>query len=213
MSFRSKNFTRIILMLFLFSSQFSNAQLTEKKFHISGKYLVGAIDSSVYQGAGLSMEWHVHRNIGLIYSVDYFQRDNNYRHFHAPMGIIGGPFLILTSFANSSDDEDESSSSGFGALIGVLILALPDGVSAHFSPAYKWDISPYANVLGIDFVKDRTTNNSWIKYSCSFGTRVHYSLSDHVIINSFIETRKVAGHAWGIGGGLGIGYAFVDREE
>lgn len=148
--------------------------------------------------------------IGLNYNLDLMYRNDQYRHIHAPMGLSGGPILIYSSVVRWLNDDQVGENNSLGFFLGLLMLALPDGVSGHFSPSYKWDISPYANVLGLDFIKNRENGQTSVKYACSFGARVHYSVLDHLTVSGFLETRKAAGHPWGIGGGFGIGYAFGD---
>jgi hypothetical protein len=205
-----KHITLTLLLTAIVSA--GTAQLTERKFHVYGRYSAGGMDTAVYNHVGIGFEWHVHKNIGLIYNVDLQLRNDDFRHIHAPMGLAGGPLLIYASAARWwNDDEINDDSDGLGFLIGFLILALPDGISGHFSPGYKWDISPYANGLGIDFIKNRENGETWIKYACSFGTRVHYSVIDNMTISGFLETRKAAGQPWGFGGGIGFGYAFINK--
>lgn len=201
-----------IAILFLFVSFTSEAQLTEHKYHLTGKFSLGSIDRATYQNYSLGFEWHLHKNIGINYNLDLLYRNDNFRHIHTPMGLIGGPIIVLASVFNSFGYY--SLGGGSGSLwMALLIFALPDGISGHFSFRYKWDISPYANVLGIDFVKNRTNGDNWIKYACSFGSRINYSMNDHLTFTGFLETRKTAGYPFGIGGGVGIGYAFGDIED
>jgi len=126
------------------------------------------------------------------------------------MGVVGGPILIADGFANLFS-VNSTNSSGFGIVVGIFLLALPDGVTFHIPLAYKWDLGVNANVLGIDFVKDRYSSSSWIKYACSFGAKGTYSIKDYMTASIFIETRKTAGYEWGIGGGAGLGFCFGDR--
>jgi hypothetical protein len=199
-----------LLLIFIVFSVYSNAQLTQHQFHFSTKYSSGSIDSALYNNFSLNFEVIVHNNIGLNYNFDLLFRNDNVHQIHAPMGLIGGPLLMLAGLASGSD----STSSGGGlVLLGVLLLVLPDGVSFHIPAGYQWDISPYANLLGIDFIKNRTSNENWIKYACSFGARVNYVLKDKYTFSGFLETRKTAGIPLGIGGGFGIGIAFGERNK
>lgn len=200
---------KIALIYSLIICSFAQAQLTEKKIHLTAKYSFGSIDSAIYQNISAGFEWHVHKYIGINYNFELMFRNDNYRHIHTPMGLIGGPIIILASAVNSFGFY--ANGNGSGIWIGLLILALPDGISGHIPVGYKWDLSPYANILGIDFVKNRNNNDSWIKYACSFGTRVNYSHNENLTFCTFLETRKTAGYPWGVGGGVGIGYAFGER--
>lgn len=199
------------LLLFLLGiSLFSQAQYSNRTFNLYGRSSFGAFDTSSYNNFGLTGEWMVHRNVGLLYNFDLTYRSDNYRHIHAPMGIVGGPILIVAGLANLFDG-DTTSTAGL-SLVGIVMLALPDGVSFHHDIGYRWDISPYANLLGLDFIKDRTYGNTWLKYACSFGVRGTYVLNDQFTFSPYIETRKTASVPWGFGAGIGVGILFGERE-
>lgn len=200
----------LYFLILIINQNFSYAQLSEKPFHIEAKYLAGNIDTSIYNGGSLGFEWRFHKYIGVNYNFDLLYKSNQYRHIHTPMGVVGGPILIAAGFSNLFS-VNTANSSGFGIAAGIFLLALPDGVSFHLPLAYKWDLSVNANVLGIDFVKDRNSSASWIKYACSFGAKGIYSLNEYFTASIFLESRKTAGYNWGIGGGAGIGVAFGDR--
>lgn len=200
----------LLIFLFIFSLNLAHSQLSEKPFHLEAKYLGGNVDTSIYNGGSIGFEWRFHEYFGVNYNFDLLYKSNNLRHFHTTMGVIGGPMLIAAGFSNlfSADSTDIT---GFGIIGGILLLVLPDGVNFHLPLGYKWDISAYANVLGVDFIKDRKSSEKWIKYACSFGAKGVYSINENVTANIFIETRKTAGYRWGIGGGAGLGIAFGDR--
>lgn len=189
----------------------SNAQLTQKKVNLQAKYSMGLIDTAQYHNFSITTEFIVHDYIGLNYNFDLMFRNDNIRQLHTPMGVIGGPLLMGIGLTKIVDGD--SNTMGGLVLVGLLILALPDGVSFHIPTAYRWDISPYANLLGIDFVKNRTTDEKFIKYACSFGAKATYVMKDQFTFSTFVETRKTAGMSWGIGGGFGIGILFGERED
>lgn len=199
----------LLVPLFIFAGFFVQAQsIGESKFHLYGKYSFGGIDTAFYHNYSLTGEWLVHKNIGLNYNVDLILRNDEVHHIHTTMGLLGGPFLILSSWGSNAD----SSSGSFVPILGILLLALPDGVSFHIPIRYRWDLSPYANVLGLDFVKNRAIDEFYIKYACSFGIRTNYIYRERFTLNGFVETRKTAGMKWGFGLGLGAGILFGTRE-
>lgn len=191
----------ILLFLFIFLNWGTNAQLTEKRFHLSGRFTSGVDDTNTYQNYAANFEWHVHKNIGLIYNLELMQRSDGYRIIHTPAGIIGAPLLLLMT----------SGYIGSGWLL-LYVLAMPDGVALHLPFRYKWDFSPYANVAGIDFVTNRSTGQTRLEYACSFGFKTTYLLRDNFVLTALAETRLSMNASWTIGGGLGIGYAFGTRK-
>jgi hypothetical protein len=195
----------------------AHAQLTEGDGHVFLKYSYGAVDSARYHNYSVSGEFFLNPYIGLNYNFDLMFRNDNIRQFHSSVGALVGPPLIvigLISAASNSNNTDDSQFNlgALGALLGVLILIAPDGVSFHIPVSYKWDISPYANLLGIDFVRNKNTNHNTFKYAMSFGCKTTYLTYSHFTLNAFAETRKVAGMGWSFGGGFGIGYAIGQGE-
>lgn len=199
----------------------SNAQFNEYRFHVYGKASSGIIDKNNYFNIGGSMEWMVKPKLGLNYNLEYQYRTDGYSHIHGSIGSLAGPPLIvigLISGISNEDDLNDTDDNPFnfgylGALAGVLLTICPDGVSYHFPIGYHWDVAPYANVLGIDWVFNRKENYSQLKYAVSVGTKVSYSFSNNMTANLFVETRKVASTGFGFGGGFGIGYLLKKRDS
>lgn len=179
----------------------AEAQLTENRFHLSGRFTTGVDDTTTFQNYTANFEWHVHRNIGLVYNLDLMMRSDGYRVIHTPAGVIGAPLLLLLT----------SGYIGSGWLL-LYVLAMPDGVALHLPFRYKWDFSPYANVAGIDFVTNRQTGTTTLEYACSFGFKTTYFMREHCVLTLLAESRYTRNGNWTLGGGLGFGYAFGTRK-
>jgi hypothetical protein len=212
---------QLFISIFLFFTYFkTDCQVTNYRWHTFGKFSGGIIDTSRYFNGGLSAEYMLFKRIGLNYNLEFQKRTDHFNHIHASVGSLAGPPLILfgliSGLANSTNDSIDSDSvfefGYLGTLLGLLITVLPDGVSYHFPIGYKWDVSPYANVLGVDWIWNRDIGYSEFKYSCSFGVKGTYLLNDRMTVLGFIETRKAAPTGWGIGAGIGLGYLFKVRE-
>lgn len=187
-----------------------SAQLMDHKFHLYGRYGMGAVQNTSYTIGSLNGEILL-KKIGLNYNFDYQMRKDSINQFHTSMGILGAPVLFGIGLRNVADN-DTTSSGAFGILGGLLLLVLPDGISYHFSPAYKWDISPYANILGLDFIKDKKTDKFFLKYACSFGVKSAYIINDLLTFTAYFETRQAARFGWGVGGGLGVGVLLGKKQ-
>jgi len=204
----------IVLFLFFFAFV-AQGQLISKKGYIGFKMSAGLIDTSSYLNYGITGEFLVKNRIGLVYNLEYQKRNDNFKHIHGSIGSLGGPPLILIGLLSGlSNTAYNGNSSGsvfglgyLGVLIGVLVTVLPDGVSYHIPFRYNGDISPYANVLGFDYVWNKKVNYSEWKYSCSFGVKASYWHFSNWVLQGFVETRKVASTGWGIGAGLGLSYS------
>ena len=214
-----KKFVLIGMLLFLMLE--AKSQVINYRWHTYAKMSGGIIDSSGYINGGLSAEYMVFKRFGLNYNLEFQHRTDKYNHLHASVGSLAGPPLIViglisglvNSAINNSNAESVFGLGYLGTLMGLLITVLPDGVSYHFPIGYKWDIAPYANVLGFDWIRNREIGYSEFKYSCSFGVRGTYLIKDRMTAIGFIETRKVASTGWGIGAGIGLGYLFKFREN
>ena len=210
--------TFILSLLIFFAVPNAQAQLTEGEGHVFVKYSYGGVDSARYHNYSVSGEYFVNPYLGLNYNFDLMFRNDNIRQFHSSVGALAGPPLILIGVISAASNSSNTDNSQFnlgalGALLGVLILIAPDGVSLHIPVSYKWDISPYANVLGIDYVRNKNTNHNTFKYAMSFGCKTTYLTYSHFTLNAFVETRKVATMGWSFGGGFGIGYAIGQPVE
>jgi len=207
----------IILSLILLVSLESNAQLTHHfEGHIFAKYSYGIVDSANYHNYSVSGEYFVNPYIGLNYNFDLIFRNDGIRQFHTSMGALAGPPIILFGIFSASKNNNNDSQFNLGTLgiaLGILLLAAPDGVSFHIPLSYRWDISPYANVLGLDYRWSKLTNNHAFKYAMSYGVKATYIARDRFTLNTFVETRKVAGMGWSFGGGFGLGIALGDTNE
>lgn len=203
------------LMVQLFNS---HAQLGDYKYHIALKGSTGIIDSSTFKDVGLTMEWRFHQRWSLLYNLDVVKRSDGYRHIHGSAGALIGPPLILlglvaSSTTNSNNQFPTINYKGWGVIVGIVALLIPDGIAYHHNINYRWDISPYLNVLGVDLIRNPYTMKSNLKYAASFGCRTSYSFANHLTAGVFLESRKAAPTGFGIGGGFALGYAFNSKKS
>lgn len=199
----------ILIVLFIQAGN-SNAQLTSGNGHVMHKYSYGSVDTAQYHLYSLSGEYFLNEYIGLNYNFDLQFRNDGLRQFHSSIGALAGPPLILLGILTSLGDDDWNDADlnlgPVGILLGIAILIAPDGVCFHIPVSYRWDLSPYVNVLGVDYIRNKTQNDNYFKYAMSYGLKTTYLTSGNLTLNAFLETRKVAGQGWGFGGGLGLGY-------
>ncbi len=193
-----------LLLILVLICSIAKSQLLDHKFHVYARYSMGTVQTVGYSNYSLDGEILLKKNFGLNYNFDYQIRKDSINQFHTSMGILGAPVLFGIGISNAVDS-DTTSSGAFGILGGLILLVLPDGLSYHYSPAYRWDISPYANILGLDFIKDKKTSDFYLKYACSFGVKSTYLFNDLITATAFIETRQAARFGWGFGVGIGLG--------
>jgi hypothetical protein len=196
----------ILFFPFFLLSKNLFSQLNTSKFLVSGRCSIGLTDKKNYSTYGASTEWLIKNKLGVIYNIDYIKRQENFS-LHVPMGMTGGPFLIAAGLSNAFDN-DTSSKGSFGIIGGLILFILPDGISYHQNIGYRWDIAPYANILGLEFVFDEQRKFDALKYACSFGLKTSYLIKDNLFSFGYVETRKTGGFPWGVGAGIGIGMTF-----
>jgi hypothetical protein len=206
--------TTLFCLLFI---GIANAQLLDFKNHIQAKYSVGTIAGANYQALSFSMEWHSKKKFGLLYNLDFINRDDNIKQVHAGVGtLLGPPIFGIGLISALTKDTIKSSDLDLGAggiLLGILMFILPDGVSYHFPVSNRLDLAPYLNFLGVDHVRDRNIPKNYFKYSASLGAKLSFITKSNISLGAFFEARGVAGYGWSVGGGLGIGYLFNSRNK
>ncbi|MES2590050.1 MAG: hypothetical protein V4622_13810 [Bacteroidota bacterium] len=197
-----------ILLTFILLSFTSFSQLIESDgiFHFK-------VDSANYQNFSLGAEWLVHERIGLNYNFDFVHRDDKLYHLHSSAGLVAGPPLIglgIISYLVNGNLAEDGNLGGLGIVGGLLLLILPEGVSYHLPIKYNYDLSAYANVLGVDFVKNNKpgVDKGYLRYAPTFGAKFSYWNPKNFTIFSFVETRKTAAMGWSLGAGLGFGKTF-----
>ena len=97
---------------------------------------------------------------------------------------------------------------GTSIVLGLMIMAIPDGISYHIPISYRWDLSPYVNVLGFDFVPAISdAGKNYLLYSASAGVRCSYWFADRFFAKAFIETRKAGFLEFNYGLGVALGWS------
>lgn len=199
---------KLILIFFVFHYSFSFAQFQSDDTHFLGKFSYGTVGAERYNNYSLQMELFLGDYFSVNYNFDLSYDTDNVRRLHTPLGLIGGPPLIIYGLLSSNSSSNVFGYGKGGAVLGLLLLIAPDGFGLHIPIRDKVDISPYANILGLDFIRDRNTNEHWIKYSASFGTRITYLHKSGVTLSVFAEGRKAVRFDWMKGIGFGVGYYF-----
>jgi uncharacterized protein (TIGR02145 family) len=154
---------------------------------------VGLIDGERYNNFSLNSEYFTGNRFSILHSLDYQTKSNGEKSVH----IWGSfPFLLLSIIEPTW---------------GVLGL-VPDGVSYHIPVSSNLDISPYANVLGFDYVWNENQKYLDIQYATSFGLKTSYWTNFNLLVQAFFETKKnysfenAGWNKWGFEGGLGLAY-------
>ncbi len=199
------------LFLIIFFTINISAQ-SDYKFHIQTLYSSGIVKSSFYTNYSLRGEFLTKKSVGLNYNFDFMVRNDSINQFHTSMGVLGAPILFGIGIIKSIDS-DTTSKGAWGIIGGILLLILPDGISYHFSAIKNWDIAPYANVLGLDFVNNRKIKHKELKYSCSFGINFTRQVYKTISMSVFMETRQAANYGWSFGGGVGLGCFLVRKNK
>lgn len=200
--------TILTLTLFL---QTAYSQLNSNRFLISGRFSGGLIQKDFYSTYGLSGEYIIKNKFGLVYNIDGISSKNGFR-LHSPIGLATGGILFYTGVKSLSDKDTEWYAK-FGVIGGLILMAMPDGISYHQNIGYRWDISPYANLLGIEMTFDDNHDLDVVNYACSFGVKTSYLIKDNLFCSGYLETRKTGDYPWSLGIGGGFGFSIKHKEE
>lgn len=201
----------IITCLLWLSSLCTYAQFNQNTGHVWLSSGIGHVDSANLQTYGVRGEYLIHERLGLNYNFEFVHRNDHIYQIHSSAGMLLGPPLIIFGLLSNNSNNQTSSTFGLGGLgvvAGIILLVAPEGVSYHIPVGYRWDLSPYANFLGVDFMKNNNTDKWYLRYVGSYGFKATFWQEGGFTMTSFIETRKVAGMGWSYGGGIGLGYAF-----
>jgi hypothetical protein len=202
--------TNLLIILFYLNTNTSQAQLTSHDGYIQTKFSIGSIDRTSYMMPAIAGEYFLKRakNLTLNYNFEYMIRRDSITQFHTSLGTAAGPIWLVLSLANGNILNPK-----YALAMSALLFIMPDGVSYHIPIKFNWDIAPYANLLGFDFIKNKQTGERHFKYATSFGVKGTYYHASQFTLFSFIETRNTLFQGWSWGGGIGIGYAFNINKE
>ncbi len=200
-------------MAFTCLIQLCAAQLTSNQGHIWLKSGIGYSTSSNYSLYGASGEYLITPHIGLNYNLDFLARKDSIQQYHSSAGSIAGvPIILFSLLLDASDGISSDFDLGsLGTFAGIAMLVAPDGISYHFPIRYHYDVAPYANLLGLDILRNRYEPSTKIKWATSYGVKGSYWMENGWTFNAFLESRKTASLPWQFGVGVGIGYSFAPR--
>jgi hypothetical protein len=198
----------LLSLLFLFIGQV-NAQSDYSKFDLNLQLGTNLYQKKFGPEWNLQGELHLNAHWSLLYnySLGSFTPYSGYA--HAPMSLFAvGPvtrFLAQNSFTFSDF---------FGALaVGALTALIPEGVAYHYPIAYRYDLSGFANPLGLAYIISNNPNDDGsIKYDATAGVKLTYYASFGLHANVHVQTRYTAGFGFYPNAGFGLGYSFGHRS-
>ncbi|MGV3632502.1 MAG: hypothetical protein ACO1O6_14940 [Bacteroidota bacterium] len=208
---------KILFTCFIFLPFLLLAQPRENSAQVSARYGIGKVDSALYQNTSLGLEVMLGKKWGLNYNFDFIFRNDRIFQIHSTPGFISWPVFVQLFFHPEIASELAGNSnslllSNINFLLlfgGIIDTAIPEGVSYHIPLRSNWDIAPYVNALSMDYVRNRNTDKTYLRYSFNFGARLTYWNKNNLTMGAFLETRKVFGMGWAPGGGISFGYSFL----
>lgn len=180
-------------------AQYLPITATHRPLNVNMEYAKGMWDGDLFSQYSLNLGVRVDDHIGLTWNFDLIMRQEGTTQLHFPGGPAVGTFVAL-SVLSVGDIQ------GAGELF--LFALLPDGVTGHIPINGSWEISPYINVLGFDYIRGRRGDPDELLYSGSFGTKVIHYADNRYTSFVFLETRKMEHGEWSYGAGVGLGYLF-----
>ncbi|MFM7007318.1 MAG: hypothetical protein ACKOWX_08690 [Flavobacteriales bacterium] len=157
----------------------------------------------------LQGELHINARWSLLYNYNLGSIDTNNLYFHAPMSLYAvGPVTRFLA-QNSYTITDFFSS----LAVGLLTALIPEGVAYHYPLAYRYDLSTYANPLGLAFVfSTNPALDQRIRYQTNVGVKLTYYSRLGLIANVHTQLNYTGYYGFYQSAGLGIGYAFGSRN-
>jgi hypothetical protein len=157
----------------------------------------------------LQAEFHLNARWSLLYNYNLGGLDSSKLYVHAPMSLFAvGPvtrFLSQNSFTFSDF---------LGALaVGALTALIPEGVAYHYPLAYRYDLSAYANPLGLSLVfTDFYMLDKGVRYHTNLGCKLTYYSRFGVLANVHTQLNYLGSYGFYPSAGFGLGYAFGHRN-
>ena len=162
--------------------------------YVGFSYSFGLMGDVPYNKYNFSPELRIHPNIGLNWNFGWLKNSNDLFIFHSP-----GSSLLLWSKYGDGAQVNEG-----GALVLLILTVIPDGVTGHFAVNNNLVLSPYANFLGVDWVRDWYWPKSLTLYNMSYGLKTSYKIRDNFALSFIMETRKTEYYSWNYN--LGVGF-------
>jgi hypothetical protein len=186
------------------SSNLTNAQMEASKWQHYPKFSMGLTGKTTYVSYGWTSEYQFRPKWTLNWNFDVLARMDSIVQLHGSMGLIGGPAFMSWAINNTWTPKGI----GTSIVLGLMIMAIPEGISYHIPIGYRWDISPYVNVLGFDFVPAASDlGRNYLLYSASAGVRCSYWFADRFFAKAFIEMRKAGFLEFNYGVGVALGWS------
>jgi hypothetical protein len=160
-------------------------------FLLAADASVGKIGRDNYYNLSLNSEYFTHRRFSILHSLDYQVKSNGEESVHLWASLPLAVFSIIEP------------------TWGIMGL-IPDGISYHIPISSRFDIAPYANVLGVDYVWNDNQSYLDLQYAMSYGLKVSFWASDYWLLQGFFESKKnysfeyLDWNDWGFEGGIGV---------
>lgn len=178
---------KYFLVIFLFTATYVFSQKAE--FGIVGSYGQDKLSNKTYLG-GLNLEVYVTDGLSLNYSLKAGASDLNGFTMQSTMGMLGGSTLFLMGLMGDDD---------FYTL-AIIAFIIPEGITYNFKPDDKTAISPYINLLSMEYTEH------YIKGYYEAGIKFKkYFDSIYINLNVGVQSAYHRGTLVGnVGGGIGF---------
>lgn len=172
------------------------------------------LGNNLYQGQfqpvwNLQAELHLNTHWSLLYNYNLGSLDSSNHYLHAPMSLFAvGPvtrFLTQNTFTIGDF---------FGSLaVGMLTALIPEGLAYHYPLAYRYDLSAYANPLGLAYVfTDLFLLDKGVRYHTNIGCKLTYYSRVGLLANAYTQLNYMGSFGFYPSAGFGLGYAFGHRN-
>ena len=172
------------------------------------------LGTNLYQGQfqptwNLQAEYHLNAHWSLLYNYNLGSLDSTNHYLHAPMSLfaVGPVTRFLTQNTYTIGDF-------LGSLaVGMLTALIPEGLAYHYPLAYRYDLSAYANPLGLAYVfTDIFLLDKAVRYNTNIGCKLTYYSRLGLLANVHTQMNYIGSYGFYPSAGFGLGYAFGHRN-
>jgi len=159
----------VLALTLLLSSGLSFAQVNGAE---EGDFVIGYSIAPVQDGNHqLTLDYFFHPNWSLFYraGLNYSERAGSPSDIYLPIGATTGVAML----AGTSCIYASGCGGGFGLDLVTFATAIPDGISYHYFPSPKIDVSPYLLLSGLA-LRNTVEGESQFYYSPAAGIRIQF---------------------------------------
>jgi hypothetical protein len=156
------------------------------------------------RGYGINYQFFVSDRVALEYNLSYVVAPHNPNYFK----LYGGSFLLVNTDRTFLSSYVAGSLGEWYAVVAVLLLVIPDGVSYHIPAGKNITISPYVSALSFDMSEEYDHYNNNLGIRMNMTAFKHLNVAPFAFVQLQHRSRFWGGTRTGFGMGAMLGWKF-----